>query len=291
MVTNDVIVQQVRTSYLEPMVESTKIWRTDGLNAEFLRGRFIDFSYAMHTHDKICLSLITDGAIRIRMRGQEFTARKGDLYAIDADVPHAGSPVDGEGWSLRTLYVDFDAVNEWVCDNPYHSQTRSISGPIIRDPLLTDMFSGLHVHAEASSAPLVRGQAAAEFADYFLSRHVKERLRESPGGTESKAVRRAREFLMQRLDEQVSLQDIAAVSELTPYRIYRAFQKEVGMTPHEFQRQARISLATSKIRNGESLAGIAAEAGFTDQAHFTRSFYRQLGVTPGVYRDAHIEGP
>ncbi|MBZ9600863.1 AraC family ligand binding domain-containing protein [Phyllobacterium chamaecytisi] len=133
------------------MVESTKIWRTDGLNAEFLRGRFIDFSYAMHTHDKICLSLITDGAIRIRMRGQEFTARKGDLYAIDADVPHAGSPVDGEGWSLRTLYVDFDAVNEWVCDNPYHSQTRSISGPIIRDPLLTDMFSGLHVHAERAA--------------------------------------------------------------------------------------------------------------------------------------------
>ena len=39
---------------------------------------------------------------------------------------------------------------------------------------------------------------------------------------------------MQRLDEQVSLQDIAAVSELTPYRIYRAFQKEVGMTPHDF---------------------------------------------------------
>jgi hypothetical protein len=89
---------------------STKIWCAKELGAaELLRGRFADYSYDIHTHDKACFALITRGAIRIRTRGAEFVARAGDLYAIDADEPHAGWPVDAEGWSLRTLYVD---VNE-----------------------------------------------------------------------------------------------------------------------------------------------------------------------------------
>ena len=82
----------------------TKIWRDDELAAaELLRGRFVDYSYDVHTHDKACFALITRGAIRIRMRATEFVARAGDLYAIDAEEPHAGWPIDKWGWSLRTL--------------------------------------------------------------------------------------------------------------------------------------------------------------------------------------------
>jgi AraC-like ligand binding domain len=85
----------------------TKIWRDDCLaDAELLHGRFADYAYDVHAHDKACFALITRGAIRIRMRCKEFLARAGDLYAIDAEDPHAGWPIDNGGWSLRTLYVD-----------------------------------------------------------------------------------------------------------------------------------------------------------------------------------------
>jgi len=95
----------------------TKIWRDNELAAaELLRGRFVDYSYDVHTHDKACFALITRGAIRIRMRTTEFVARAGDLYAIDAEEPHAGWPIDTCGWSLRTLYVDLARLQEIVGD-------------------------------------------------------------------------------------------------------------------------------------------------------------------------------
>ena len=85
---------------------STKLWCAEELgSAELLRGRFADRAYDVHTHDKACFALLTHGSIRIKMRGCEFIARAGDLYAIDADEPHEGWPVDEAGWSLRTLYV------------------------------------------------------------------------------------------------------------------------------------------------------------------------------------------
>jgi len=78
-----------------PEIQSDiNIWRSSDLQAELIRGRFIDYAYDVHTHETACFALLTEGQIRIRMRGNEFVAHKGDLYAIDADEPHAGWAID-----------------------------------------------------------------------------------------------------------------------------------------------------------------------------------------------------
>ncbi len=76
----------------------TVIWRDDALaGAEWLRATFSDFSYAPHAHDADCLAVITRGALRIRAGGREFIARSGDMFAANADVLHAGWPIDDAG--------------------------------------------------------------------------------------------------------------------------------------------------------------------------------------------------
>lgn len=270
------------------MAQKARIWRSQNLNAEFLSGRFVDFAYDMHSHDAACLSLITEGEIRIRMRGTEFTARQGDLYAIDADVAHAGWPVDDGGWSLKTVYVGSSAMGAWASNDDKPPADVGVSGPIIRDDWLRKAFLHLHSLADERSSGLAYDQAAADFADYFLARHIRERVSLQTDGLETIGVRRAKEFLSANLSEKVSLADLATVAGLPPFRLYRAFQREAGMTPHEFQRQARIRVATEMIRNGEALADIAAAAGFVDQAHFTKTFVKHLAITPGVYRDMPV---
>ncbi|MBB3148510.1 AraC-like DNA-binding protein [Phyllobacterium trifolii] len=270
------------------MAQKTKMWRSRNLNAEFLSGRFADFAYDMHSHDTACLSLITEGEIRIRMRGMEFTARKGDLYAIDADVAHAGWPVDGCGWSLKTVYVESSAMRVWALHDDKPLAEVGIAGPIIQDNRLRDAFLRLHSLADEQGTRLAYDQAAADFADYFLSRHIRESVNLQTDGLETIGVRRAKEFLSSNVTEKVSLADLANFADLPPFRLYRAFQREAGMTPHEFQRQARVRVATEMIRNGDSLADVAAAAGFVDQAHFTKTFVKHLAITPGVYRDMPV---
>lgn len=85
---------------------------------------------------------------------------------------------------------------------------------------------------------------------------------------------------------QVRLAEIAAAANLSPFRLFRAFARQTGMSPHAYQRQARVRSAAGVIRRNYSLGEVAAAPGFSDQAHLTRSFRRILGVTPGAYRAA-----
>lgn len=264
---------------------NTKIWRAEELgSAELLRGRFADYAYDVHTHETACFALITRGAIRIRMRGTEFTAQTGDLYAIDADEPHAGWPVDAAGWSLRTLYVDTGTLRALVAADGRADRMPRLAGPVIRDPALAALLRGVHWCSEVGGPALKREARYLAFVRRLLARHTATPETVPEPGREARAVRLARAFLDQRLDQQVSLGEVAAAAGLPPFRLLRAFERATGMSPHRYQRQARIRLAAGLIRLGRPLGEAAAEAGFADQAHLTRSFRRTLGVTPGAYQ-------
>ena len=102
------------------------------------------------------------------------------------------------------------------------------------------------------------------------------------------AVRRVREYLVEAHAGNVSLEDLAKVANLSPYHLHRVFTREVGMPPHAFQTQVRISRSRVLLNEGKPLHAVAAETGFADQSHFTREFKRYVGLTPGAYRSRQI---
>ena len=270
---------------------NTKIWRANDLaGAEMLRGRFADYSYDVHTHEKACLALITRGAIRIRTRGAEAVAQAGDLYAIDADEPHSGWPIDRDGWSLRTIYVEMARL--WALlgghDNPAGSAP-ALKGPIIRDAQLTALFRAVHSGSEEAAPALEREERHIAFIERLFQRYARGGPPVRTGGLEPRAIRLAQDFLDHRLDQRVRLNDIAEAAGLPPFQLFRAFEKTTGMTPHGYQRQARVRFAAGLIRSGHPLSEAALVAGFADQAHMTRSFRTTIGVTPGAYRNAFAQ--
>ncbi len=267
---------------------SARIWCARELgNAELLCGEFADYSYDAHTHDKVCLALITRGAIRIRMRSGEFVARSGDLYAIDAEEPHTGWPVDREGWSLRTLYVDASHLQSLIYAGDV-ATTLAIAGPIIRDQALATLLHDVHRCSEACEPSLSSDERFLAFAARLLRFYSRDAPPPLSHRREPRAVHLARDFLDDHLKVRIRLADIAKAAGLPPFRLLRAFQRATGMTPHRYQRQARIRFATELIRSGHSLGEVAVASGFADQAHLTRCFRYSMGVTPGTYRLAFM---
>ena len=71
----------------------------------------------------------------------------------------------------------------------------------------------------------------------------------------------------------------------------RLFRRQMGMSPQHFLRRLRVRLACQALVACDTpLAAIAAAHGFYDQSHFVREFRRELGLTPGDYRDRHGGG-
>jgi AraC-like DNA-binding protein len=265
---------------------TTALWRDDSLaGAEWLRGTFSDFSYAPHAHDAHCLAVITRGAIRIRARGSELVARAGDVFAANVGEMHAGWPIDEQGWSLRSVYLDLARLQSLV-NGGVRAPAATMSGPFITDRDLATRLVAAHEGSEGAVSALRRDEAFIDFAGCLVERYVRPSPRDETVDCAPGAVRRAREFLDAHLDTRVSLRDLADVADLPPTRLLRAFARAVGVSPHVYQRQARLRYGTRLIREGRSLSEAAAAAGFADQPHFTRLFHRTMGLPPGAYQRA-----
>ncbi|MET9244771.1 helix-turn-helix domain-containing protein [Nonomuraea sp. NPDC003709] len=80
----------------------------------------------------------------------------------------------------------------------------------------------------------------------------------------------------------MSLAELLAVS---PYQLSRAFTRELGVSLTHFRNRVRVGRALDRLEDGEpSLAGLAADLGFADQAHLTRTIRHHVGHTPTALR-------
>lgn len=80
----------------------------------------------------------------------------------------------------------------------------------------------------------------------------------------------------------MSLAELLAVS---PYRLSRAFTRELGVSLTHYRNRVRVGRALDRLEGGEpSLAGLAADLGFADQAHLTRTIRHHVGHTPTALR-------
>ncbi len=94
-------------------------------------------------------------------------------------------------------------------------------------------------------------------------------------------------ILIERFAEPLALADLAAVAGVHPTHLARAFRRWYRCTVGDFLRDLRLDFACRQIGfAGASIAEVALAAGFCDQSHLTRTFRRQLGVTPAEYRNA-----
>jgi AraC family transcriptional regulator len=96
---------------------------------------------------------------------------------------------------------------------------------------------------------------------------------------------RVRELPHERFTSRdLRIADLRALVDVHPVYLTRAFRNHFGLTPAEYLRQLRLTWsATARAESASSIAEIAAEAGFTDQSHFTRVFRRAFGETPGGF--------
>lgn len=157
----------------------------------------------------------------------------------------------------------------------------------VQAPALRHVISALASEAEAGGPT---GLPFVETLTTALSLQVvqkfgaaKELPPPSRGGLSPAARRRVAELIEARLEEGVSVEELAREAGLSPFHFHRAFKQTFGRPPHQHLLSLRLERARRLLETPEaSLAGIAHRLGFSDQSHFTRMFRKQFGVTPGA---------
>jgi AraC-like DNA-binding protein len=104
----------------------------------------------------------------------------------------------------------------------------------------------------------------------------------------SRPVRRALEYIRERLGDSIMLDHLADYADLDKFHLCRAFRQQIGMPPHTYLTHLRIARAKELLHRGERATDVALEVGFYDQAQLTRHFRRLVGTTPGRYGKSRL---
>lgn len=98
-------------------------------------------------------------------------------------------------------------------------------------------------------------------------------------------LKRVLDFVDENLAGPISLTDMAAVAELSPYHFGRVFKHATGKSPYQHLIYWRIVRSQILLAGtGRSITDIATACGFPTQAHFSTAFSRQTGMSPSRYR-------
>lgn len=269
-----------------PPQEKTKFWQAPDLGRlDLLHATYITHTFSRHIHHGYAIGVIERGAETFFYRGKIHIAPAGSVVIINPGEVHTGQAVTGAGWTYRMLYPEADLVLQ-AARQIEHSPDAlpDFPEPVIFDPRAIDLIRRLHWVLESSTSPLERqshftATMAQLVANYAHGRH---RLL-PPADAPRTVVAVALDYLHSHFDQPITLDDIAALTHFSPYHFLRVFKNAMGLTPHAYLTQLRVDAARRRLSAGQPLAQVATETGFVDQSHFTRSFKRITGVTPGQY--------
>ncbi|MGP3969803.1 helix-turn-helix transcriptional regulator [Streptomyces sp. 6N223] len=78
---------------------------------------------------------------------------------------------------------------------------------------------------------------------------------------------------------------LAELLGVSPYRLSRAFTRELGVSLTCYRNRVRVATALDRLEAGEThLGALAADLGFADQPHLCRTIRTHLGTTPAALR-------
>ncbi len=224
-------------------------------------------SSAPHAHHALHLVLAVTGSLSVRVDGAKRATRAAGVLTAP-DVPHA---IDASGVEVALVFFDPESAAGEAFQSALEGPVRLFDADerdaLLQglDPLGLMQRGGVEWTKRAVSA---LGASSSSQASRVHPK-VKKLLRLLP--TLSHA-------------DDTSLEELAALVELSPGRLMHAFSESIGIPLRPYLGWLRLQRAAAAIAAGAPLTEAALRAGFSDAAHMSRSFRRMLGVAPSSLR-------
>lgn len=94
----------------------------------------------------------------------------------------------------------------------------------------------------------------------------------------------AREFISANLHRPISMNEVAISSAASVSKLERVFRHQLGLTPSQYIRALRLSVARSALQSaaneGKQVAKIALDCGFTHLSRFSQFYRKHFGESP-----------
>ena len=234
---------------------------------------------------------IVNGAKEAILDGQKYVYDSSRYMCCSMSMPvEAGTPMASPDNPLLGVYISLDTrvMTELAIEmeSAAGAIRRPPGGPLPQgfalarwDDAFTDALLRLLQLGDSPADTAILGDARLRELYYaVLKGDAGDSARRAFGvGNE---IARAIEYLSSRLDEAVTIEDIAAQVGMSRAVFHRKFKQATTMSPIQFVKSMRLNSAAMKIAGGMNVSTAAMEVGYVSSSQFSREFKRMYGQSP-----------
>jgi AraC family transcriptional regulator len=223
--------------------------------------------------------------------------------------PSALEPVTYEGGEIRLYPCHFE---KWIGSADLHVLSIDISDAVLTaacdatsgqielrrhadlvDPRVVALVSAVNAERAAGfpSGRLfldsIEQALALTLVDGYAVRRPSRAIYR--GGLAPTRLRRVTELVRARIDDDLTLEEMAESVDLSVAHFSQMFRKSTGQSPHQFVLRHRVERAKEILRTADMrVLDVAVACGFKTQQHFARVFRQVCGVSPTEYRQEFV---
>lgn len=224
------------------------------------------------------------GAGNLIVDGMSYPQKKGSLFYLASGVPHEYYPLVEDGWStcwvvFRGKYLTELLQGIGFTRFAYHAD---LSGEEI-DKIFRQMLSAAKdpVGGDEKCSVLVYEYIIAVRQAFLAKEKYGEK---TAGGMVEKAII----YMDENYASDITLEQLAEISEVTKQHFCRVFKEKMKMRPMEYLARKRISVARGLlVSTGQPVAEIGRAVGYDSLTYFGMVFKKYEGISPTDCRKRH----
>lgn len=213
--------------------------------------------------------------------------RQGDIALIPAGSFFPTVKVDRDV-PLIDLFLSPDVLLKAMGESANKVELRSHFK--VQDPLIQQIALALKTElATACEDSQLYADSMATALGAHLLRHYgvkNSTVKEYWGGLTNYQLKIVIEYIQEHLDQNLSLDLLASLINISPHYFACLFKQSTGTSPHKYITSCRLEKSKVLLRQKNlAIAFICQEIGFKNQSHFTRVFRQHYQITPKSYQN------
>ena len=244
---------------------------------------------ATHWHSSIELIRVLSGELQVTLEDQTITCTSGDILLVNSEVIHGAIPKNcvyrclvfnpaflKTGNDRCNLFLENLLMQEYfLCEKIQDEEVRQI---------VCDMMQAMEEQKDGYTFKVI-GLSAMLFGV------IQEKglfSKEHHTGKDTQKIHKLKKvlkFMRDNFSEEITLDDMARVADLSTKYFCSFFKNMTGTTPVKYLLAYRVECAARKlIGSDDSITKIAYDCGFNDLSYFIKTFKDLKKITPKNYR-------
>ncbi|MDW6093433.1 AraC family transcriptional regulator [Vibrio rhizosphaerae] len=252
---------------------------------KILTANMHDFSYDKHAHEEYSLGVTLQGRQDFFCCRRFHQSLPGGVILFNPDDVHDGHSGGTTDLSYVMTYIHprtFRALFLALGVKPDHMVR--VEGVLFDDWMFKQqIMTFAHIVNSGYYSKIEQELALFRLAHTLVrkSGSLREML---PQRRQDVLLNRAKAFIHSQYQDDLMIDDIAAVANMSKYHFIRLFRAQFGITPHQYVLNCRINGVQKALESGLPTSTVAQMFRFADVSHMNRRFKKLYGMTPKQYQ-------